>query len=128
MVTLEAWALGKPVLTNAKCDVLKGQSIRSNAGLYYDDYAEFAEALHAVVSSASLRQALGASGRAYFRAHYAWPVIEKKYLGVLDRLAREGSAAARRLEPLPGWFARRARTLPPAHEVLQRVPSGAVTQ
>ena len=36
MVALEAWALGRPVLANAKCDVLKGQCIRSNAGLYYD--------------------------------------------------------------------------------------------
>ena len=35
MVTLEAWALGKPVLANALCDVLKGQCRRSNGGLYY---------------------------------------------------------------------------------------------
>jgi glycosyltransferase involved in cell wall biosynthesis len=35
MVALEAWAMGRPVLSNGKCDVLKGQSIRSNAGLYY---------------------------------------------------------------------------------------------
>ena len=36
MVALEAWALGKPVLANGRCDVLKGQAIRSNAGLYYE--------------------------------------------------------------------------------------------
>ena len=33
MVALEAWALGRPVLANGRCDVLKGQCIRSNAGL-----------------------------------------------------------------------------------------------
>ena len=32
MVALEAWALGRPVLANGRCDVLKGQCIRSNAG------------------------------------------------------------------------------------------------
>ena len=37
MVALEAWALGKPVLANAKCDVLKGQALRSNAALFYDE-------------------------------------------------------------------------------------------
>src|SRR5262249_44090421 len=37
MVALEAWALGRPVVVNGKCDVLKGQCIRSNAGLYYED-------------------------------------------------------------------------------------------
>ena len=70
---------------------------------------EFAEALHAIVSSSSLRHALGANGRAYFEAHYAWPVIERKYLEVLDRLTREDAAAPHRVEPLPGWFARRTR-------------------
>ena len=38
MVALEAWALGKPVLANARCDVLKGQALRSNAGLFYESY------------------------------------------------------------------------------------------
>ena len=37
MVALEAWALGRPVLANGRCDVLKGQCIRSNAGLYYEN-------------------------------------------------------------------------------------------
>ena len=32
MVALEAWALGKPVLANAKCDVLKGEALCSNVG------------------------------------------------------------------------------------------------
>ena len=35
---------GKPVLANGKCDVLRGQCIRSSAGLYYESYAEFSEA------------------------------------------------------------------------------------
>jgi len=126
MVTLEAWALGKPVIVNARCDVLKGQAIRSNAGLYYETYPEFAEALHAVASSASLARALGENGRSYFEAHYAWPVIERKYLDVLDRLIREGDRPSRRIEPLPGWTTRRARTLPAASTVLEGVPTGAV--
>jgi len=54
MVALEAWALGRPVLANAKCDVLKGQCIRSNAGLYYDSEAEFVETLRAVNPRAKL--------------------------------------------------------------------------
>ena len=30
MVALEAWALGKPVLANGRCEVLRGQCIRSS--------------------------------------------------------------------------------------------------
>jgi glycosyltransferase involved in cell wall biosynthesis len=124
MVALEAWALGRPVLANGRCDVLKGQCLRSNAGLFYESYAEFAETLYAISSGPGLSDALGRNGRSYFRRHYAWPVIERKYLDMLQQLGRSQPPAA--ADPLPGWLARRRRDLPPAAEVLARVPSGAV--
>ncbi len=86
MVTLEAWAMGKPVLANAKCEVLKGQCRRSNGGLYYENYAEFREALKLMLSSAPLRRALGAGGRKYYFNNYTWEIIEKKYLTILAGL------------------------------------------
>jgi glycosyltransferase involved in cell wall biosynthesis len=125
MVALEAWALGRPVLANGRCDVLKGQCIRSNAGLYYESYEEFAEALYSLESNGPLHARLGQNGREYFRRHYAWPVIERKYLEMLRQLGRE-SGPPRSLEPLPGWFARRQRRVPPAEEVLAGLPSGPV--
>jgi glycosyltransferase involved in cell wall biosynthesis len=124
MVALEAWALGKPVLANGKCDVLKGQCIRSSAGLYYENYAEFAEALYSLESNGPLHTRLGRNGREYFRTHYAWPVIERKYLDMFDRLKK--GAPAREIEPLPGWFERRKKDIPAASEVLHSIPSGAV--
>ena len=126
MVALEAWAMGKPVLANAKCDVLLGQTLRSNAGLYYAGYGEFAEALHAITTSAPLSDALGRNGRRYFQTHYAWPVIERTYLETFDRLGREPKAEQPVMTPLPGFFASRARTLPAATDVLDSVPAGAV--
>src|SRR4051812_4225220 len=63
MVALEAWALGRPVLANARCDVLKGQSIRSNAGLYYNDRLEFIEALRAIEQNRWISASLGRNGR-----------------------------------------------------------------
>jgi glycosyltransferase involved in cell wall biosynthesis len=89
MVTLEAWALGKPVLVNALCDVLKGQCLRSNGGLYYENYPEFRESLSLLLSSPRLRRALGENGRRYFEANYSWDVIERKYLALLNRLETE---------------------------------------
>ncbi len=124
MVALEAWALGRPVLANGRCDVLRGQCMRSNAGLYYDNYDEFVETLYALESNGPMNGVLGRNGREYFRRHYTWPVIERKYLDMFDRLSREKDGA--RMEPLPGWWARRARTLPPAGEVLAGIPSGPV--
>ena len=123
MVALEAWAVGRPVLANGRCDVLRGQCLRSNAGLYYDTFEEFAEALYMLEASGPVGGLLGQNGREFFRRHYAWPVIERKYLDMFDRLRREPVPAA---EPLPGFFARRAKNLPPARDVMAAAPSGPV--
>jgi glycosyltransferase involved in cell wall biosynthesis len=127
MVTLEAWAMGKPVLANGRCDVLRGQSVRSNGGLYYENYQEFRETLNLVESNRLLARALGDNGRAYYRKHYDWPVIERKYLDMLHQLQRADLAGqpAAVVEPLPGWFARRRATLSPANDVVKALPSGA---
>ena len=86
MVTLEAWALGRPVLANARCDVLRGQCRRSNGGLYYADYGEFRESLLLLLGSERLRAALGANGKAYYEANYTWDIIESKYRSILAGL------------------------------------------
>ena len=89
MVTNEAWAMNKPVLANARCDVLKGQCERSRAGLYYENYREFKEALLFFLDSARLRSCMGENGRKYFQDNYSWGTIEKKYLSLLERLEKE---------------------------------------
>jgi glycosyltransferase involved in cell wall biosynthesis len=122
MVALEAWALGRPVLANAKCDVLKGQCIRSNAGLYYDGESEFVETLHAIEHTKWLAGSLGKNGRQYYRDHYDWPVIERKYLDMIGRLS--GSAPSKTVEPIPGWFQRRKVDRLPGSEVIAAQPSG----
>ena len=124
MVALEAWALGKPVLVSGRCDVLRGQAVRSSAGLYYEDFDQFAECLYALEGSGPLSSILGGNGREFFARNYAWPVIERKYLEMFDRLAREASPAP--MAPLPGWLARRRRDAPPARRVVDEAPTGPV--
>jgi glycosyltransferase involved in cell wall biosynthesis len=123
MVALESWALGKPVLANGACDVLKGQVLRSNAGLYYESFEEFAEAMYLLEASGPLGGLLGRNGRDFFRRHYSWQVIERKYLEIFDRLKREPAVP---LEPLPGFWAKRRRDLRPSSELVAAAPSGAV--
>jgi len=122
MVALEAWAMGRPVLSNGKCDVLKGQSIRSNAGLYYETPAEFLETLHALEHNRWLSAALGRNGRQFFREHYDWPVVERKYLEMFERLSLE--PPGKPMDPIPGWLERRRQNLPPAEQVLANLPKG----
>jgi hypothetical protein len=122
MVALEAWALGKPVLANGRCDVLRGQCIRSNGGLYYESFAEFFETIKAIDFNPSLKLALGRNGRDYFNRHYTWPIIERTYLDMIERLQKESSS--RPLEGLPSWYARRRKDKPPADDVVARLPTG----
>ena len=125
MVTLEAWAMRMPVLVNGRCDVLRGQVVRANAGLYYESYEEFAEALRLLETKPGLRVGLGTNGRAYFERHYTWSVVEGKYLAMLERLERanrDGNPI--RVEPGPGWLRRRRRVQDPAREVVDRLPTG----
>jgi glycosyltransferase involved in cell wall biosynthesis len=123
MVALEAWALGRPVVANGKCDVLKGQCIRSNAGLSYEGYPEFLAMIQSLEKNRRLSMTLGENGRRFFREHYEWPVIERKYLDIFERLRKEPQRS--RLEPLPPWFARRRHNLPPGEEVMAKLPRGA---
>jgi glycosyltransferase involved in cell wall biosynthesis len=122
MVALEAWALGKPVLANAKCDVLKGQCIRSNAGLYYDNQSEFVEALRAIEHNKWVAGSLGKNGRQYYRDYYDWPVIERKYLDMIDRLSK--SEPLRAIDASPGWFERQKVDCPAGAEIVAAIPSG----
>jgi hypothetical protein len=114
------------VLANGRCDVLKGQCLRSNAGLFYESYEEFAETLYALESNGPLHARLGMNGRDFFVKHYAWPVIERKYLDMFARLsaAKEQPAV---MEPLPNWWRRRRADQAPAAELLRQIPVGAAT-
>ena len=122
MVALEAWALGRPVIANARCDVLVGQSRRSNAGLYYANALEFAAIVETLRTDRGLATRLGANGRTFFDTHYSWPAIERKYLDMLGQL--QAGAPRQEMEPLPGWWARRGRTLRPAAAIVDASPRG----
>jgi glycosyltransferase involved in cell wall biosynthesis len=79
LLALEAFAVGTPVLANARSEVLVDHCQKSNAGLYYSDRDEFNEALRLLVADQRLRAAMGANGRDYIRHNYRWDVILAKY-------------------------------------------------
>src|SRR5262252_9990852 len=86
LLALEAFAVGTPVLANARSDVLVDHCHKSNAGLYYADRDEFVEALKLLVADPRLRGAMGRNGRAYVRRNYRWDVIISKYERMFAKL------------------------------------------
>jgi glycosyltransferase involved in cell wall biosynthesis len=86
LLALEAFAVGTPVLANARSDVLVDHCQKSNAGLYYADRDEFVECLKLLVADHRLRGAMGRDGRAYVRRNYRWDVIIAKYERMFSKL------------------------------------------
>ncbi len=79
LLALEAMAVGTPVLCNARSEVLVDHCVKSNAGLYYADRAEFLECTKLLMADARLRRRLGRNGKEYVRRNYRWDVIIAKY-------------------------------------------------
>ena len=52
--------------------------------------------LRAIERHRWLAGSLGRNGRQFFRDHYDWPVIERKYLDMFARLAKSSAAAPNR--------------------------------
>ena len=81
LALIEAWMYGRPALVNGWCKVLRGQVTRAGGGLYYDNAAEFREALRLLIDEPEMAERLGRQGREHARREYGWPVVT-------DRLER----------------------------------------
>src|SRR3954470_1654180 len=90
LLALESFAVGTPILANARSEVLVDHCHKSNAGLYYADRYEFGECLRLLIGDHRLRAALGQNGRAYIRRNYRWDVILGKYEKMFTRLRPQG--------------------------------------
>ena len=88
MVTLEAWAVGKPVVANGRTEVLQGQCRRSNAGLWYTNYDEFKKIMLLLNENRELNEIMGRNGKIFFETHYSWPVLENKYLNIIEQMEK----------------------------------------
>jgi glycosyltransferase involved in cell wall biosynthesis len=85
IVLFEAWYCKRPVLVNGNCDVLKGQCIRSNGGLWYSNYEEFKECLEILLKNRNIRKTLGENGKRFVDENYCWEIVEEKYLRFINK-------------------------------------------
>lgn len=85
MVALESMTMGRPVLVNGQCEVLKGHCIRSNAGLYFENYLEFAATLNYLLSHDAEYAVMCENGKKYVEENYQWDIIVKRICGLIDQ-------------------------------------------
>lgn len=86
MVLLESWVCKKPCLVNGESPVLKSQCIKSNGGLWYENYDEFKSSLNLLLANDKMREKLGENGKRYVQKNYSRDIIESKYLRLLENL------------------------------------------
>lgn len=91
LLALEAFAVGTPILANARSEVLVDHCHNSNAGLFYADRDEFVEGLKLLMADRRLRAAMGRNGRHYVRQNYRWDVIIGKYEKMFTKLRARGN-------------------------------------
>ncbi len=88
IAALEAWLWGKPVVANGVSKVLAGQCQRASGGVWYRNYAEFAECVRMLEGDADLRRRLGEAGLKYTARNYGWETVEQVYFENLSEVAR----------------------------------------
>jgi glycosyltransferase involved in cell wall biosynthesis len=91
LLALEAFAVGTPVLANARAAVLVDHCRKSNAGLYYADRWEFEEGVKLLLKDEALRKSMGRNGKAYVSQHYKWSTVLNKYERLFGRLRGTGT-------------------------------------
>ncbi len=109
LLALESFAVGTPILANARSDVLTGHCQQSNAGLYYANREEFVECLTLLMGEDGLRTRMGQNGQAYVRSNYSWNVILEKYEKMMKSVAGKRETRSARSRGRPGRSRSRKR-------------------
>lgn len=104
IVTLEAFAVGTPVLVNAASSVLVEHCRKADAGFYYRDFEEFEELMNLLLSDRNLARSLGRNGQRYIKETYGWSRLLPKYelaFRASARPSRETRESRVRTQPQP---------------------------
>lgn len=85
IVVLESMMMGRPVLVNGRCEVLRDHCVNSNAGLYFTDYYEFEAALDWLFSHPDEYEIMRKNGKNYVEKNYRWETIIQKIISLIEQ-------------------------------------------
>lgn len=91
VAVLEAWTHGRPVIVSGRSPVLVGQVRRASGGLWYADWAEYAECVARLAKDPDGAARLGAQGRRYARGRFRPEAVGRR----LEELVHEVVAPRR---------------------------------
>lgn len=87
-VIMESWLEERPVMVADQCEVTKSFCRESNGGLWFRDYFEFEAVLNYLLGNKNAADSMGVSGRAFVTNRFAWDIIVKEYMKLIEELDR----------------------------------------
>jgi len=84
MVVLESMIEGVPVIVNEKCGVTKEHCIKSNAGLWYNNYGDFEKCINFILKNPTISKKMGENGERYVLKNYSWNWVLENYLYLIE--------------------------------------------
>lgn len=80
LVIMESWLAKTPVLVNGRCSVTRDFVMKSNGGLYYDNYVQFSLCLDYLLENEVLAKQMGKNGFSYVQKNFSWKTITSRYM------------------------------------------------
>ena len=84
LVVLESMLMGRPVLVNGKCQVLKEHCIQSNAGFYFMNEREFDAELDYLQLHEREYRIMCENGKRYVRENYRWEDVMNRIMNLIE--------------------------------------------
>ena len=89
LVVLESLMMGRPVLVNGECEVLRDHAVISKAGLWFRDADEFCGALRYLLTHPAEYAQMCENGRRYVAERYNWSAILARLRGLIELVSAE---------------------------------------
>lgn len=89
LVVMESWLCGTPSLVHGDCAVTVEHCQRSNGGLYFNTYAEFAATINYFLAHPQTTQEMGRLGRRYVLDNFQWDTIIDRYEALITQIAKQ---------------------------------------
>ena len=89
IVVLESLMMGRPVLVNGECEVLRDHAVISKAGLWFRDADEFCGALRYLLTHPAEYAQMCENGRRYVAESYNWSAILARLRGLIELVSAE---------------------------------------
>lgn len=84
IAVLESFALSRPVIVNARCEVLKGHCNKSKAGVFYYGEKDFIESLKLMSQNSESYEYMCVNARKYIDNNYLWDDIINCYCRLIE--------------------------------------------